>query len=86
MNIVFALAMYFVLWWLVLFAVLPIGVHTQGEAGEVVPGTESSAPVNPRIGHKALATTIISAALFGGAYALDAFGVINFGNLLFGRP
>ncbi len=44
MSIVFAVAIYFIVWWLTLFTVLPFGLRTQGEAGEVVPGTPSSAP------------------------------------------
>ncbi len=49
MSTPLAIALYFVIWWTTLFAVLPIGVRTQGEAGEVVPGTPESAPVKPRI-------------------------------------
>ncbi len=39
MSLTFGLALYFIIWWTVLFAVLPFGVRTQGEAGEIVPGT-----------------------------------------------
>ena len=42
------IAIYFVVWWIVLFAVLPWGVRTQEEEGEVVLGTDPSAPANPR--------------------------------------
>jgi predicted secreted protein len=85
-NIVFACAMYFILWWMVFFAVLPTGVRTQAEAGEIVPGTEASAPVAPQIGKKVLITTLISAAIFGGLYALNSYGIIDLDNFLFGRP
>ena len=44
MSVTFAIAIYVVIWWTVLFAVLPIGVRTQGEDGAVVPGTPESAP------------------------------------------
>jgi predicted secreted protein len=44
MTIVLALALYFMVWWLVLFAVLPFGVVTQDESADVVPGTPGSAP------------------------------------------
>ena len=49
MSVSFAIAIYFVIWWTVLFAVLPIGVRTQGEDGAVVPGTPESAPTRPRL-------------------------------------
>jgi len=39
MSVSFAIAIYFIIWWTVLFAVLPIGVRTQAEDGAVVPGT-----------------------------------------------
>ncbi|HHG89299.1 MAG TPA: DUF1467 family protein [Devosia sp.] len=38
------IAIYFVLWWLCLFLVLPFGVRTQSDTGEVVRGTEAGAP------------------------------------------
>jgi hypothetical protein len=49
MPLTFAIAIYVVLWWTVLFAVLPIGVRTQAEDGTVVPGTPESAPKAPRL-------------------------------------
>ncbi|WP_176084073.1 DUF1467 family protein [Martelella sp. HB161492] len=44
MSLFSAFAVYFIIWWLVLFAVLPFGLKTQAEVGEVVPGTVESAP------------------------------------------
>lgn len=44
MSVALGIALYFVIWWIVLFAVLPFGVRTQDEAGDVVPGTPGSAP------------------------------------------
>jgi predicted secreted protein len=46
MSVSFAIAIYVVIWWTVLFAILPIGVRTQGEDGFVVPGTPASAPTS----------------------------------------
>jgi predicted secreted protein len=59
------LALFFVIWWVVLFAVLPIGVRTQGEDGAVVPGTPSSAPAHPRLLRVAGLTTVIAGLVFG---------------------
>ncbi len=44
MTIALGFALYFMIWWLVLFAVLPFGVVTQDETSDVVPGTPGSAP------------------------------------------
>ncbi|MEL6288861.1 MAG: DUF1467 family protein [Pseudomonadota bacterium] len=85
MSITFAIAIYFVLWWTVLFAILPLGVRTQEEDGEVIPGTERSAPVAPRLARKVLLTTLVSAAIFAFFYTLAATGVIDVQALLYGR-
>src|SRR5258708_10959638 len=71
-----AFAIYFVLWWLVLFVTLPFGVRSQHEdgegAGQVIPGTDPGAPVLARMGSKLIWATIISAGIFaislGGHY------------------
>src|SRR5258708_31913107 len=59
-----AFAIYFVLWWLVLFLTLPFGVRSQHEDGEGAPGTDPGAPVLTRMGLKLIWTTIISAVIF----------------------
>ena len=61
-----ALAIFFTMWWTVLFAVLPFGIRSQDEAGEVVQGSERGAPAAPGLLAKALWTTVISAVLFAG--------------------
>ena len=60
-----ALAIYFVAWWIVLFVVLPFGVRSQQEAGEVVPGTDPGAPVMPRLVRVVVWNTILTAVLCG---------------------
>jgi predicted secreted protein len=85
MSTTLAIAIYVVLWWTVLFAVLPIGVRTQGEDGTIVPGTPESAPVAPRLLRVVFMTTLISAALFGGVWAAVKYGLVDLGALI-GRP
>lgn len=63
------IAIYFILWWLVLFAVLPFGVRSQHEADEITPGTEHGAPTYFSFWRKILLTTVVSLAVFG-AYFL----------------
>ncbi|MDX2202586.1 MAG: DUF1467 family protein [Hyphomicrobiaceae bacterium] len=82
MSLSFAIAIYFILWWTVLFAVLPLGVRTQGEAGEVVPGTPESAPLHPRLIRVALITTAISSALFASVWLAVAYGVLDLNGIL----
>ncbi|MCC8984202.1 DUF1467 family protein [Bradyrhizobium acaciae] len=59
-----SLAIYFVLWWLVLFLTLPFGVRSQHEEGVGAPGTDPGAPIMARMGRKLLWTTGLSAVIF----------------------
>lgn len=58
-------AVYFIIWWVTLFAVLPLGVRTQEEAGDITLGTTESAPLAARLGWKAMITTLIAGVIFG---------------------
>src|SRR5271156_7067842 len=60
-----AVALFLTIWWVVLFAILPIGIRSQHEAGDFVAGTDPGAPVRPRIMAKALWTTLVSLVVFG---------------------
>jgi len=69
MSLFGGIVTYVMLWWLVLFMVLPFGVRTPSEAGEApVAGQADSAPVRPRMWTKLLVTTVIAAVLFVGVY------------------
>jgi predicted secreted protein len=57
-------AIFLTMWWVVLFCVLPIGVRSQQESGEVVEGTEPGAPVIANIKQKMLLTTAITLVLW----------------------
>jgi predicted secreted protein len=63
-------ALYFILWWVVLFVTLPFGLKTQDEDDEVTLGTVSSAPKGPHILRAFLRTTVISAVLLAGFYLI----------------
>ena len=58
-------AIYFIVWWTVIFAVLPFGVRSQHEDGAVEDGTEPGAPSRPLLLRKALITTVIAAIIVG---------------------
>lgn len=73
MTIAGGLAVYFVIWWMVLFLTLPFGVRSQIEAGEVEAGTEPGAPAMPMLLRKALWTTVLAAIVFAGVWYLWTF-------------
>jgi predicted secreted protein len=79
MSLTFGLAIYFIIWWTVLFAVLPFGVRTQGEAGEVVPGTPASAPVAPRMLRTFAITTVVACVVFAFGYAVIVYDILAIG-------
>ena len=71
MSTPMSIAVFFTIWWIVLFAVLPFGVRSAQEAGADLPaGADPGAPAAPMLFRKALWTTAISALLF---VALDLY-------------
>ncbi|KQI71457.1 DUF1467 family protein [Loktanella sp. 5RATIMAR09] len=58
MGPVSGLVLLAVIWTVVFFIVLPLRLETQGEAGEIVPGTHASSPANFSFKRKARLTTM----------------------------
>jgi predicted secreted protein len=83
-----AFAIYFVIWWLVLFVTLPFGVRSQHEDGEGVPGSDPGAPIATQMGRKLIWTTVISAVIFAAAWLAYNAGYLNIERLskLMGIP
>jgi predicted secreted protein len=76
-SVLSALAIFFIIWWLCLFVVLPFGVKSQHEGREIVPGSDPGAPQQPLLLRRALATTLLAAIVFAGVYLY--FGVYERG-------
>ena len=66
-------AIYFIVWWLVLFTVLPIGLKTQDEDKSVTLGTVASAPRGPHMLRAMAITTVISLIIVGGFFTLTRY-------------
>jgi predicted secreted protein len=71
------LAIYFIMWWTVLFAVLPWGIRSQHESGDVVPGSDPGAPSLPQLRAKVLWTTVATTVLFGAFYFSSVNNLIS---------
>jgi predicted secreted protein len=82
MSTTTAVAIYFLIWWVTLFAVLPFGVRSQAEGGEVVPGSDPGAPAIPRLLWKMFWTTIVSGAIFAILYVVYVYRLIALEDLL----
>lgn len=65
MGFVSALVLYAVIWFMVLFVVLPIRLETQGDRGEIVPGTHAGAPANLNLRRKFRIVTLVSLVVWG---------------------
>jgi predicted secreted protein len=81
-------AIYFVLWWVVLFLTLPFGVRSQHEDGVGAPGTDPGAPVATKMGRKLIWTTVLSAVIFAAGMLAYNAGLLNIERLskLMGMP
>jgi predicted secreted protein len=72
-SIVAWAAIYVVVWWITIFAILPIGVRSQHEVGEVTPGSDPGAPASPRLAMKAAITTAVSAVILALIYFFHGY-------------
>ena len=77
MAITSALVLFAVIWFMLLLIALPLRLKSQGDVGEVVPGTPASAPVNPMIGKKMIWVTVITVVLWVPLVAFIISGVLS---------
>ena len=56
---------YVILWWLIWFTLLPVGVRVPDKVEQ---GHADSAPANPRLWTKALVATLIAGVIWAGVY------------------
>jgi len=82
MSTTTAVAVFFLIWWVVLFAVLPWGVRSQHESGEVQPGTDPGAPTVPKLGRKLVWTTVVATVIFAACYVVYVDRLITLDRLL----
>jgi predicted secreted protein len=76
------IAIYFLIWWVTLFAVLPWGVRNQEEAGDVTPGTDPGAPAIHTLGRKLIWTTLVATIVFSVLYFIYSRNLIPYDFLM----
>ncbi len=65
MDLETSISIYLILWWVVLFTILPLRVTSHAEAGIPTPGGgDPAAPVDPKLKRKFITTTGVTALLF----------------------
>ncbi len=77
MSVTFAIAVYFVIWWTVLFVALPFAGRSQQDAGTRVPGTPASAPAAPKFLRVVLVTSLLAAVLLAMIYASIEYSLLD---------
>ena len=65
MGITGSIIVYVIIWWIIFFSLLPVGIKSNKEVfREKIEGIDPGAPKNPKIAKKFLITTIITTIIF----------------------
>ena len=78
MGLVTGIAVYFVIWWITLFMVLPFGIERDNKIEE---GNDPGAPVKHRMYFKIGVNTILAFAFWLIIYFIDVYDIITIKNL-----
>jgi predicted secreted protein len=74
MTILTAIFIYFLIWWVMIFTVLPMGIERAGEENQ---GHDAGAPKNADLKKKLILNSIVSAVILGSIWGLVEVGVIR---------
>ena len=78
MGITGSIIVYVLIWWIIFFSVLPVGIQSNKEKfREKLEGIDPGEPKNPEIAKKFLITTIITSLIFIVIYYLVKFDLLN---------
>lgn len=82
MSLTGSIVVFVILWWLILFLILPRNISSQENDGYITKGTDPGAPSNPKIVKKLILTTAITTILFAIIYLLNYFDILNIRKIL----
>ena len=78
MSITGSIIVYVMIWWIIFFSVLPMGIQSNKEVfKEKIEGMDPGAPKNPNIAKKFLLTTLITSLIFAVIYYLVEIDLLN---------
>ena len=78
MGITGSIIVYVMIWWIIFFSLLPVGIQSNKEVfKEKIGGMDPGAPKNPKIGKKFLITTLITTIIFAFIYYLVEIDLLN---------
>ena len=78
MGITGSIIVYVMIWWIIFFSVLPVGLQSNKEIfKEKIEGMDPGAPKNPKIAKKFFITTLITSIIFLVIYYLVEIDLLN---------
>jgi predicted secreted protein len=88
MSLSTSVAIFFLIWWVALFAVLPWAVRSQEETGHIIPGTDPGAPSLPGLRAKLIWTTVVAIVAFSAFDIVYSYRLVEIEKIatLFGFP
>jgi predicted secreted protein len=84
MNWFTGIVLYILIWWVVLFAILPIGTHAVENPDET--SGWRGAPSAPRMWRKVGITTLVACVVWAAAFGVIESGWISFREGMFAAP
>lgn len=77
MAISSAIVLFAIIWFMTFFVALPIRLRTQGDEGDVAPGTHAGAPAVHNLKKKAIITTAVALVIWAIVVTIILSGVIS---------
>ncbi len=78
MGLTGSIIIYVIIWWIVFFSLLPVGIRSNNaKFNDKIAGEDPGAPKNPNIGKKFIYTTIITSIIFVGIYYMVINDFLN---------
>lgn len=84
MDVVSGVVLYIMIWWVTLFAMLPVGTQPQAEADST--SGWRGAPLQPRLVRKLVLTTVVASVVWGGAYLVISSDYLSFRHGILAPP
>ncbi len=73
---------FFIMWWIVFFIVLPLNITTHMDKGINIRGIHGSVPINPKLVYKLIVTTIVTFIILLSLVLLFYFDILTMNKIL----
>ncbi|MAU87590.1 MAG: DUF1467 family protein [Alphaproteobacteria bacterium] len=73
---------FFIMWWIVFFIVLPLNITTHMDKGINIKGIHGSVPINPKLVYKLIVTTIVTFIILLSLVLLFYFDILTMNKIL----